>query len=566
MKIKIICSLLLCLGILATSVFAQAQPKLPTKILLIPLDDRPPCLQFPVKMGLIGDAEVVAPPKELLGKFTEAGKSDEIIKWIKSQDLKSFDAAIVSVDMLAYGGIVAMRVHDTDDQTALKRLEFLRELRKLAPQLKIYGSSVIMRLAPTGTGANESYRENLAKWAEISADPNLKTETAALESKIPAEALANYKAARVRDLKINRATVDLVRDKTIDYLILSQDDAKPKGVHVADRENLIALTKKLNLTKKIAVQPGADEVSMLLLARILTDKYDYHPLIKAVYSSTEAANSVMPFEDRPLRQTVGYDIAAAGAREAGNETADLFFYVYASRFEKENAKKFAAEIKDSLNQNRQIIVADIDPKGDVQGGDTAFAAQLAGQKTLSRINSYAAWNTAGNTVGTTLPQGIIFALARAKLLKNDEARVRILTAENWFTFHRVLDDYYFHNIVRAKAKSYIRENNWNALRLSDEATRKVEDYSLNLLEDSFRELTQNYFGANSENLEENLICEKPSNLSFDLPWNRTFEANINFDLQCRLASKNRQSGKRAAFTEFRRFRNTLIQIENFRRF
>ncbi len=539
MKIKITCLLVLFSCFLTAQMFAQTASPLPTKILLIPLDDRPPCLQFPLRMGLIGDAQIVAPPVELLGKFTEPGKSDRIIEWIKQQDLKSFDAAIISVDMLAYGGLVAMRVHDTDDQTALKRLAFLKEMRMLAPQLKIYGSSVIMRLAPTGTGANEAYRANLAQWAEISVDPNSKTETAALKAKIPAAALADYKAARVRDLQINRATVDLVKDKTIDYLILSQDDAKPKGIHVADRENLIALTKKLKLTGKIAVQPGADEVSMLLLARSLSDKYDFHPKIKAVYSSADAANSVMPFEDRPLKETVGFHIKAVGGREVSDEkTADVLFDVYASRFEKNSADKFAAEIKDQIARNRQVIVADVDPKGDVQGGDVSFTAQLAAAQILPRINSYAAWNTAGNTIGTTLPQGVIFALAKAKLLKSDAAKTRILTAENWFTFHRVLDDYYFHNIVRAKAKTYIAQNKWNAFRLTDEATVKVENYSLNLLKDSFTELSKDYFGANSQNLNGNLTCEKPSNLTFDLPWNRTFEADINFDLQCRLNSTN----------------------------
>lgn len=535
MKIIKICFLLLCFIGSGIEISARNQSKPATKILLIPLDNRPPCLQFPVKMGLIADAQIVAPPVELLGKFTVAGKSDEIINWLKRQDLKSFDAAIVSIDMLAYGGLVAMRVHETDDATAMKRLEFLRQMRRLAPKMKIYGSSVIMRLAPTGTGANESYRENLAKWAEISADPNLKNETAALERKIPAEALADYKAARGRDLKINQAAINLVRDKTIDYLILSQDDAKPKGVHVADRENLIALAKKLKLTERIAVQPGADEVSMLLLARALSDKYDFHPKIKAIYSSAEAAEKVMPFEDRPLNQTVSFDIKAIGARETDDEeAADLLFYVYGSRFETGKAKNFAGEIENRINRNKQIIVADIDPKGDVQGGDASFTAELERKNLLPRVNGYAAWNTAGNTIGTALPQGAIFALSKAKLSGVNEAKTRILTAQNWFTFHRVLDDYYFHTIVRAKAKAFIAENKWSALRLSDEATRAVENYSLDLLNKNFRELSDDYFNENFTSLTD-LKCDAPSNLSFDLPWNRTFEAAINFNLQCRPA-------------------------------
>lgn len=113
-----------------------------SKILFVPLDDRPPCFQWVVKMGEIGDAEVVAPPRELLGRFTEFGKSDEIVRWLKTQDLKSFDAAVVSIDMLAYGGLVAMREYKTDERTAMNRLNFLRELKKAAPKMKIYASTL----------------------------------------------------------------------------------------------------------------------------------------------------------------------------------------------------------------------------------------------------------------------------------------------------------------------------------------------------------------------------------------------------------------------------------------
>ncbi len=165
-----ICGILLfCFALFNVPATAQNQPKMSSRILLVPLDDRPPTVQFVVKMGEIGDARVVAPPREMLGRFTEAGKPDEIIKWLKAQDLKSFDAAIVALDMVAYGGLVASRVHgDTNAETALARIEILRELKKTNPRMPVYAQSVIMRLAPTGTGANESYRQKLADWAEVS--------------------------------------------------------------------------------------------------------------------------------------------------------------------------------------------------------------------------------------------------------------------------------------------------------------------------------------------------------------------------------------------------------------
>ncbi len=517
---------------------AQTPPKMSSRILLIPLDDRPPCLQFPVKMGLIGDAEIVTPPRELLGRFTEFGKSDEIIKWLKTQNLKSFDAAIVSIDMLAYGGLVAMRVHQTDDATAVRRIEFIREMRRLAPKMKIYGSSVIMRLAPTGDVKNEAYRANLARWAEVSveADAKSKSETAKLEKEIPAFALADYKVARARDLKINLKTIDLTREGVIDYLILSQDDAKPKGIHVADREKLIAETARLNLKEKIAVQPGADEVSMLLLARSLTDKYDYHPRIKAVYSSDVTKNKFMPYEDRALNQTVSFHIKAVGASEVADEKqADIWFYVFASRFENGRAESFAGEIAEKIAANQRVIVADVDPKGDVQGGGVIFAEELLNKKIFKRLYSYAAWNTAGNTIGTTLPQGVVFAVKEkiytklkkenhARWLEKNEVKInRTQQAQDWFMLNRLFDDYVYHSIVRPDALNFIRSNKWNSFRLTDEQTTKVVEFSLEKMKPKISDIAQRYF--------QNEKCSI-SELNFVLPWNRTFEAEINFKNPC----------------------------------
>nr|WP_232793843.1 DUF4127 family protein [Siphonobacter sp. SORGH_AS_0500] len=58
------------------SVTAQKPGK--NRILLIPLDDRPPCLQFTQRMGQIAGAEVVAPPLAMLGQFTTPGQSEAL--------------------------------------------------------------------------------------------------------------------------------------------------------------------------------------------------------------------------------------------------------------------------------------------------------------------------------------------------------------------------------------------------------------------------------------------------------------------------------------------------------
>ena len=514
MKRKIILFFYFILG-LGISTNAQT-----TKILFIPLDDRPPCLQFPVKMGLIADAELVTPPLSILGKFTDFGKCDSIILWLKKQDLGKFDAAILSMDMLAYGGLVASRVHETSIENALKRLEIIKEIRQKSPKIKIYGSSVIMRLAPTADGKNEAYREKLARWADFSPYPENKEKVEILEREIPQEALENYKSARYRNLKINELAMDFVKNGVFDYLILSQDDAKPKGVHIADREHLTSMVKSQNLEEKTAIQPGADEVSMLLLSRSLTDKYAFHPKIKAVFSDDNMAETAMPFEDRPLSKTVRFHIKAAGGVEVATEAeADMLFYVFTSRFEKGRAESFAEEM--FKNSQKPIILADVDPKGDVQGGDTTFTEGVLRKGLFPKFYGYACWNTAGNTIGTALPQGIVQATSQAVLIKKakKKRKKRITIAQTWFTLNRLLDDYSYHSIVRPKALQMIKTNKWNAFRLTPEQTLVVTDFCQKELSLLAKKLAKNYHPTEGVKIE---------NLTLTLPWNRTFEAEIDF--------------------------------------
>jgi hypothetical protein len=270
----------------------------------------------------------------------------------------------------------------------------------------------------------------------------------------------------------------------------------------------------------------------------MNSRFGFSPKVKDVYSSDEIARRVMPFEDRPLRETVSFHIRATGSREVQREKdADLLFYVYVSRFEPGRAAAFAQEIEEKVKRGAQVIVADIDPKGDVQGGDPEFARELEKRDLLPDLNGYASWNTAGNTIGTALPQGVIFGLARAKLMRNADAASRIWTAQNWFTFHRVLDDYYFHTEVRAKARDFIAGHKWSPLRLTDSATKEVKEFSSNLLRTSFDHLRSVYFAASRSSRSTGVRCEGPSSMRLDLPWNRTFEAEIDFDLVCRAEHK-----------------------------
>jgi hypothetical protein len=508
------------------------------RILLIPLDDRPPCLQFPQMIGLIADTAIVTPPREMLGRFVEPGQPEEITKWVRRQDLKSFDAVIVSIDMMVYGGLVNSRVHRTPLDKAKQRLQLVAWLHQAAPRLPIYGFNTIMRLAPTGNGVNERYRDALARWAEIApeagTDAKLADEKRRLEQKIPVAALEDYKRARERNFAINLESVELVRRGALDYLILCQDDAKPHGVHIADRERLISEAKRLGLQSRIAVQPGADEVAMLLLARALNHRFRYQPRVAAVYSSDAVRNSVAPFEDRPLNETVSFQIAATGSREVRDPaSADILFYVYGSRVEKGAAAQFAEKIESAVKQGRRVIVADIDFKGDVQGADPSFTQELLLRKVFPRLAGYASWNTAGNTIGTALPHGLVYSLAVDRLASPSLELGRV---QQKFLVHRLIDDYAYHSLVRPGAVEFAREKQLNPNLLEGEGESLVETFIRDRMRPNVENIWKDFALGKAEikpasGRSSDVVPVELMDFSFSLPWGRTFEAEINFKLK-----------------------------------
>ncbi|MDQ3684328.1 MAG: DUF4127 family protein [Acidobacteriota bacterium] len=517
-------------------------PKRSARVLLIPLDDRPPCLQFPIMQGLIADAEVVTPPREMLGRFTVPGDAERIGAWLRAQDFTRFDAVIVSIDMLAYGGLVASRVHHTPLDEAMKRLDLLRDIRRRAPRLPVYAFNVMMRLAPTSDSANEAYREKLSKWAELSPErtkgAELAEQVTRLEREIPAAALDDYKQARARNLAVNLVSVEMTGKRIIDYLILAQDDAKPRGVHVADRERLNAKVKESKLSERVAVQPGADEVAMLLLSRAMAKKYTYAPRVAAIYSSEEKRLSVAPYEDRPLHVSVSFQIAAAGAREvAKGSDADILFYVFASRAEAGAAEKFAAEIARSVDAGRRVVVADIDFRGNVQGADEKFTEELRRRKIFPRLFGYASWNTAGNTIGTALPQGILRALAVDHIaILSPQHAARVGHAQIKFLLHRLIDDYAYHTLVRVEVnRDYAKARGLNRNRLDAEGETLLENFIREEMRPHVESLWQD-FAKRLPVIDDNrrnglqLVPKSISNFRLNLPWGRTFEAEIDFDV------------------------------------
>jgi hypothetical protein len=52
------------------------------------------------------------------------------------------------------------------------------------------------------------------------------------------------------------------------------------------------------------------------------------------------------------------------------------------------------------------------------------------------------------------------------------------------------------------------------------------------MQNYFNQVGKAFFTRRENSLQKNVKCENPSNMTFDLPWNRTFEAEIDFQITC----------------------------------
>ena len=133
------------------------------RVALVPLDDRPVCLQLPVMLGEVADTEVITPPRGVLGRFLKTGDGDAIARWLDGLDLATLDAVVISTDMLAYGGLAGSRVPRVFEADARRRLDALIRLKQRRPDLRVYAFSTILGQAPANEADSDAWRQARAR-------------------------------------------------------------------------------------------------------------------------------------------------------------------------------------------------------------------------------------------------------------------------------------------------------------------------------------------------------------------------------------------------------------------
>ncbi len=400
------------------------------KLVYLPLDERPCNARF-APMLFDGQDVCVTTPSVLGKKKTPADTA--ALESFLTEACRDADGLVLSMDMLLYGGLIPSRLHHLSAEEVKGRLELVRTLKQNNPQLTIYAYQCIMRCPSYSSNDEEPdyyglYGEDIFRLGQAEHRQSLGlpcNPVEELRQKIPAADLQDYLDRRAFNLQRNLETLALVEDGTIDFLIFPQDDSAPYGYTAMDQKLVRAAIGEKKLWLKVYMYPGADEVGMTLTSRMALHFANRRPSVYVTWASCNGMQVIPRYEDRPVGETVKYQLLAAGLSIATSVSeADIVLAINSPSDKMGESDEqpilikeyttertlaaFALEIQHLLAMGKVVTVGDI---AYTNGSDLELVALLDALGILSRLHGYAGWNTSSNTLGTSIAMGVQSLLA-----------------------------------------------------------------------------------------------------------------------------------------------------------
>jgi hypothetical protein len=520
-----------------------------TSILVLPMDDRPCTYNFPKQLGAMAGVNLLIPPREMMGNLEHPADRKKLAKWVLAK-APEIECVILSVDALAYGGLIPSRKSRETFEEVAKELLVIKELKKLQPNIVIIACCTILRISNSNENDEEKpywsdfgeiiyrYSQLMDKYYLVKEDDydqynaekiinpvTSEPEIIELRDRIPTEIIKDYISGRFRNFRLNKLMLKWTKEGLIDYLVICADDSSPHGFNVIEKRVFNKVLEKLPpLRSKVSIYPGTDEAISLLLAKYLNKKENFLPKFYVRYSKTgKGAFLITMYEGIALKETITSQVRAVGGLLVNTpETADIILYLHTTDEVQEDQYLNAVFKKPTLPVPMEIIESDITsirrelPKcialidiAYANGGDHEFMTRLSRNLDLKQLLTYSAWNTAGNSIGLALAHSSIRFMAKDK--DNPE-----LDKEHYqFLFERFLDDWLFQGFQRIK---FIQSNPF-PLFPSDLAKMKsvaenIGQKFLNLHKDT-KLPPQGIRTLEAIDLE-----------SVSFPWNRAFEMEI----------------------------------------
>lgn len=454
-----------------------------TRIAFIPIDNRPVCYTLPQQIAMINEnLELIVPPVELLGDLQKSADIEALYQWIES--LKQIDYFIVSLDTLAYGGLIPSRRSVEGFSEIRNRMDRFSHLFE-EKGAKILAASSIMRLSNNNINEEDKSYWNFYGKAIFKYSYEL-DKYGVSESVIPPDILHDYLFTRKRNFDMNRRYLEWCVNGFFDMFVLSKDDCANFGLNVQEGRKFEDLISELGVNA--LVKTGADEIPLTLLSRIVTSGRNIK--IAPIFTNPDSVDKISKYEDVSVLDSVKGQITLAGAQVSDEEDADIILLI-------NNFKGVQGELVMGVDvegfhgklflPTKPYIIADI---LNANGADNEFMKKLV-EENIDTKNflGYAGWNTTGNTLGSALCCALVKFTTE---LYNEEAFKKVQMV-------RLLDDWAYQANVRKYLKGTCEKPDVEALKKT-------------ML--PFEKLINKKLGTNHENI------------SYSFPWDRFFEVEV----------------------------------------
>lgn len=446
------------------------------KIAFVPIDNRPVCYTLPkIIAGIDKKINFFIPPREYLGDLQKYADIKNLFKWL--ENLPTLDAIVISLDTLAYGGLIPSRRCPETFEEIKDRIENLKGIL-VKKNAKIYAFSSIMRIS--NNNYNEEEKEYWSTWGkkifEYSFNSHKFNNKDAYINDIPKEILEDYLTTRIRNFEINKIYLEWQKEGLFDTLIFSKDDCAEFGLNVQEANTLETLG---GFTKT-----GADEIPLSLLSRAIKGELKVCP----IFLEPEYKNLISNYEDISIEKSVLGQLELANCTVTNENQADILLYINNFKNKqgeivmKVDTENFAKEFK---VPNKPYMIADV---RFANGSDNKFVEELFKNKIEDKnFFGYSAWNTSANSLGS------LICGAKTKFLAQEYSK-------NYFEklqITRFLDDWAYQANVRQNLSS------------PDKNQIKIEMKPF-------------------ENTVEKVLNTQ-IDVKYSYPWNRLFEVEIEFN-------------------------------------
>lgn len=511
---------------------ARPSPAQPSPITLLPLDERPVNTGLPADVARIAGVRLLLPPRAILPRFRTPGDTGALAQWLDQAvrhgagdadgtggeaDAGGAGDAIVSLDMLAYGGLIGSRTSADGVDEALARLGLLEQLNGSLPGLRLDAVGLVMRASDSYSPVEEpeywrSYGRELHR---LGGDAHRMVRDTAIPdltelTSVPTAIVSDFERRRLRNHIVNLRALDLHERGVFTTLAITADDTATWSAGSAEQEWLRHWMRVLPSGRTALMYPGADEVGATLVARALTRRHRHAPRLRVLSADEAGLERTPPYENQPMSASLARQMAIVGAQQVA-EDADAVLVLHAPDPDRHDmfggppqpGDPTAAEatgrlVAAQLEAGVRVALADVRHPN---GADPFLGAWLVDHGYLLGLEAYSAWNTAGNALGSALALVAAGVVGRASGSFDEAAHRQALV-------RRLLDDYAYQADVRWRRSEDLFGGDIRPLgadQAGEAASAIADDLRSHL----------DAWGVNDVELT-----------GLDLPWNRSFEVDV----------------------------------------